>query len=56
MLRWTMMFVALALIAALLGFGEGAQRAADVGKILFFGFLILAAASIVANMARGRTA
>jgi uncharacterized membrane protein YtjA (UPF0391 family) len=54
MLRWAVIFFVLALIAALFGFGGIAAGAVDIARILFFAFLILAAISIVANLARGR--
>lgn len=54
MLRWAIIFFVLALLAAVFGFGGIAAGATDIARILFFGFLILAAISIVANLARGR--
>jgi uncharacterized membrane protein YtjA (UPF0391 family) len=54
MLRWALIFFALALVAALFGYGGLAVGAAGIAKILFFAFLILAAVAIVANLARGR--
>lgn len=50
MLKWTAVFFVLALIAALLGFGGIAAGAAGIAKILFVGFLILAALSFAANL------
>ena len=41
MLRWTVTFVILAIIAAIFGFGGIAAGAASIAKILFFIFLIL---------------
>ena len=55
MLRWALIFFVLALVAALFGFGGIAAGAVGIAKILFFGFLILAAVAIVANLASGRT-
>jgi len=54
MLRWALIFFVLALVAALFGFGGIAAGAVGIAKLLFFGFLILAAVAIVANLARGR--
>ena len=54
MLRWALIFFVLALVAALFGFGGIAAGAAGIAKLLFFGFLILAAVAIVATLARGR--
>jgi len=41
MLRWAVFFLIIALIAALLGFGNIAGTAAGIAKILFFIFLVL---------------
>lgn len=53
MLRWALGFFIVALIAAFLGFGGIAGTAVGIAKILFFGFLILAAISLVVGLARG---
>lgn len=53
MLYWALVFFIVALIAAFFGFGGIAASAAGVAKILFFGFLILAAISLVVGLARG---
>ena len=47
MLHWTLVFLVLALVAALLGFGGIAASAAGIAKILFFIFLILWLVSFV---------
>ena len=41
MLYWSAIFFVIALVAALLGFGGLAHGAADIGKVLFFLFIIL---------------
>jgi uncharacterized membrane protein YtjA (UPF0391 family) len=41
MLRWAVIFLVVALVAALLGFGGIAGAAAGIAKILFFVFLVL---------------
>lgn len=41
MLYWTLVFLIIAIIAAVLGFGGIAFAAAGVAKILFFFFLII---------------
>ena len=53
MLRWALGFFIVALIAAFLGFGGIAAGAAGIAKILFFGFIILAAIALVAGLIRG---
>lgn len=53
MLNWALAFFIIALIAAFFGYGGIAASAAGVAKILFFGFLVLAAISLVAGLMRG---
>jgi uncharacterized membrane protein YtjA (UPF0391 family) len=55
MLRWAVGFFVLALIAAFLGFGGIAAGAAGIAKILFFGFIILAAISLISGLFSNRT-
>ena len=55
MLRWAIGFFILALIAALFGFGGLAATATGIGKILFFGFLLLFAATLLVHFVRGGT-
>jgi uncharacterized membrane protein YtjA (UPF0391 family) len=47
MLRWTLAFFVVALLAAILGFGTLVGTAASIAKVLFIGFLVLAAGSLV---------
>jgi len=55
MLRWAVIFLAVALIAALFGFGGIAAAAVDIAQILFFVFLILFIIALVAGLfTRGR--
>lgn len=53
MLRWALGFFVIALLAALFGYGGIAAGAVGIGKLLFFGFLILAAISLVVGLVRG---
>lgn len=41
MLRWSVIFFIVAIIAAIFGFGGIAEGAADIAKVLFFIFLAL---------------
>ena len=41
MLRWSIIFFVIAIIAALFGFGGIAEGAASIAKVLFFIFLTL---------------
>jgi uncharacterized membrane protein YtjA (UPF0391 family) len=52
MLHYAVVFFIIALIAAVFGFGGIAAGAVGIAKVLFFVFLILAAVSLIANMAR----
>jgi uncharacterized membrane protein YtjA (UPF0391 family) len=54
MLRWAVTFLVVALIAALLGFGNIAGPAVEIAKILFFVFLVLFLVSTVMHLVRGR--
>ena len=56
MLHWALVFVVVALVAALLGFGGLAAGAAAIAKVLFFAVLVLAALSFLAGVLRDRTA
>lgn len=53
MLSWALTFFLIALVAAVFGFGGIAVAAAGIAKILFFVFLILFLASLVAGVVRG---
>lgn len=50
MLSWTVVFLVIALVAALLGFGGIAGAATGIAKILFFVFLI----AFIVSLALGR--
>jgi uncharacterized membrane protein YtjA (UPF0391 family) len=47
MLRWAVMFLVVALVAALFGFGGVASVGIDAARILFFVFLVLFVISLV---------
>nr|WP_090655115.1 DUF1328 domain-containing protein [Parafilimonas terrae] len=47
MLRWTVIFLVIAIIAAIFGFGNIAAGATDVARILFFIFIILFILSLI---------
>ncbi len=55
MLRWTLAFLILALVAAMLGFGGISNAAAGIAQVLFLAFLLLFAASLIAGLIRRRT-
>lgn len=49
MLTWTIIFLVVALIAGLFGFGGIASTATGIARILFFIFLVLFAISLIAG-------
>ncbi|MBQ1543488.1 DUF1328 domain-containing protein [Caulobacter sp. CCUG 60055] len=55
MLRWALIFLVVALVAAVLGFTTIAGAAIGVAKILFYIFVILFLVSLVMHLVRGRT-
>lgn len=55
MMGWAVTFLIVALIAAVLGFGEIAGVAVEAAKLVFFVALILFAISAVVGLLRGRS-
>ncbi len=53
MLRWTIIFLVVAIIAAIFGFGGIAAGAASIAKNLFYIFLVLFVISLIAGRGRG---
>ena len=53
MLGWAVVFLIIALVAAVLGFGGIAAASAGIGKVLFFVFLVLFVISLIFGW-RGR--
>ena len=54
MLRWAMTFLIVALIAALLGFGNIAGTASSIAVTLFWVFVVLFLASLLASLVTGK--
>lgn len=52
MLHYAVVFFVIALIAAVFGFGGIAAGAVEIGKILFFVFVVLAIASFLFGLVR----
>jgi uncharacterized membrane protein YtjA (UPF0391 family) len=52
MLHYTVVFLVIALIAAVLGFGGVAASAAGIAKVLFMVFIVLALVSFVFGLLR----
>ncbi len=49
MLAWSLIFFAIAIVAALFGFGGAAGTATSIAQFLFYIFAILLALSLVAS-------
>jgi len=54
MLRWVLIFLVLALVSAVLGFGGIAAGFAEVARIIFFIFVVLLVVSLIFALVRGR--
>jgi uncharacterized membrane protein YtjA (UPF0391 family) len=54
MLRWSLGFLIVAIIAAMLGFGGIAQASAGIAKVLFFIFLVGFVITLVIGLAAAR--
>ena len=55
MLYYALVFLVIALVAGLLGFGYLSLATAGIAKILFFVFLIMFFVSLIAHAGRSRT-
>ncbi|TDH62578.1 DUF1328 domain-containing protein [Dankookia rubra] len=53
MLYWTLIFLVVALVAGLFGFGGIASASAGIAKILFAIFLVLFLVSLIFGVVRG---
>jgi uncharacterized membrane protein YtjA (UPF0391 family) len=54
MLHYAVVFLVVALVAALFGFGGIAAGAVEIAKILFFVFVIMAVVTFVVSLVRKR--
>ncbi len=52
MLRWTIIFLIIAIIAAIFGFGGIAAGAVSIAKLLFYIFLVLFVISLIFGLTR----
>lgn len=52
MLYWAAVFFVIAILAAVLGFGEIAGGAVAIAKVLFFVFLVLFVVSLLVGLVR----
>ena len=53
MLKWSVIFFVISLIAAALGYGGIADDAADIGKVLFFIFLGVCLVTLILGIIAG---
>jgi uncharacterized membrane protein YtjA (UPF0391 family) len=53
MLRWALIFLVIAIIAAVLGFGGVAGAATDIAVVLFYIFLAIFVVSLLLGLFRG---
>jgi len=54
MLRWAMLFLIVALIAAVLGFGNVAGTASSIAVTLFWVFVVLFLISLLVSLVTGK--
>ena len=54
MLRWSLIFFIIAIIAAVFGFGGVASGASDIARVLFFFFIVFFVVSLIWGLATGR--
>jgi uncharacterized membrane protein YtjA (UPF0391 family) len=54
MLRWSLSFFIVAIIAAIFGFGGIAAGATEIARVLFFFFLVVFVLSLVWGLFTGR--
>jgi uncharacterized membrane protein YtjA (UPF0391 family) len=54
MLRWSLAFFIVAIVAALFGFGGIAGGAVEIAKVLFFFFLVVCVVSLIWGLTTGR--
>lgn len=52
MLRWTIIFIIIAIVAAIFGWGGISDGAESIAKILFFIFIILFVLSLIGRLFR----
>ena len=54
MLRWAVIFLVIALVAAVFGFGGIAATAAGIAKLLFYVFVALFLIALISGLVAGR--
>ncbi len=54
MLRWSLTFFIIAIVAAIFGFGGIASGASEIARVLFFFFVVIFLVSLIWGLATGR--
>jgi uncharacterized membrane protein YtjA (UPF0391 family) len=54
MLRWAVIFLVIAIIAAFFGFGDVAGAASGIARLLFFFFVVLFVIALLYGLVTGR--
>ena len=54
MLGWALVFLVIALVAAIFGWGGVYAAASEIAKVLFFIFLVIFLVSLITGLARRR--
>ncbi len=54
MLRWALIFLVVAIVAALFGFGGLAETSAGIAQVLFFIFIAIFVIALIVHFVRGR--
>ncbi|MBS3077283.1 DUF1328 domain-containing protein [Candidatus Pacearchaeota archaeon] len=54
LLSWAIVFLVIALVAAIFGFGFVAGTSIEIAKFLFYIFIILFVVSVVIRLAKGK--
>ncbi len=54
MLRWSLMFFIIAIVAAVFGFGGIASGATEIARLLFFFFIVVFLVSLIWGLMTGR--
>ncbi len=54
MLRWSLLFFIVAVVAGVLGFGGFSSGAAEIARLCFFFFIVVFAVSLIRELLTGR--
>lgn len=54
MLRWAVIFLLVAIVAAIFGFGNISAAATDIARILFFVFIVIFLITLISHLMGGK--